>query len=319
MTNGNKKKGPTRKGPARKEPVKEPANIWVKYGAMFCIIIMVGAAMVGIGYFIVDYVQSKTTDYPFSKVGGIHSDFTFTNIIDGAKYVPEDALSIHIVVVKEDDVLSEGIQEFFPGAQATKTMTVSYASGGLEYYSLNSEENVSMIISGSKPKYENYSGYHLISSSPAHRAVVGKTPIIATFFNPSINSTLGKKAIDVLVGDAPGSSDFDEILAYADNVSNFEESIVYTANSGSNYSQYYQRSSLLNNNSSFQFEAIFSNPTDQMKEEIQELADNTQNDVTYTISQDNNMIKIYIESSEYYPFLIETWNFNYFIGDHTAT
>ncbi|MCL2141834.1 MAG: hypothetical protein FWH46_03010 [Methanimicrococcus sp.] len=316
MANNNRKRGP-----ARKEPVKEPVNKWIKYGAMFAIIIMVGSAMAAVFMYGWDELfndPNKITEYPFSKVKGVHSDFTFTNAIDGSKYVPDGAVSIHITVVKEGDVISEEIQELFPEAEATKKMKASYTTGILEYYLLNSEENVNVTINGSKPSYENYSGYNVIFLNPSQRAIVGKTPINATFFNYAVDNTLGRKAIDVLTGKASGPSDFDDILSYADNVSNFEEIIVYTANRGSNYSQYYQRASIFENNSNFQFEAVVYKPTDQMRAEIQAFADNAPEDVTYNITQDDNMIKMYIDSPDYFLFLVETWAFYDFIGENTA-
>jgi hypothetical protein len=137
------------------------------------------------------------------------------------------------------------------------------------------------------------------------------------------NTTLGKRAIDVLTKTSSGSSDFDEIFAHADDVPDFEELRVLTANPGSNYSQYYYRASLLLNLSSstlwdFQFEVVLNQPSDQMKADIQAMADKSPQEVDYKISQDGNILKLYIESQGYDAFMTETRNFQTFISDNTV-
>ncbi|MDV0445997.1 hypothetical protein MmiAt1_16030 [Methanimicrococcus sp. At1] len=303
--------------------MKEEKNKWMKFGAIFAILIMVGSAVfVGIlyGYDSLTGDDNTTTEYPLTDVPGTHANFTFKNAKDAAGYVPEDVLSINILKIYSNDSIDQGIKEAFPGAESDKRLVASYQTGMLAYYPLESEENVSILISGKKPQYENYDGYNIIFTHAAQRVVVGSPIIIASFFNYLSDNTLAKKAIDVLEGKASGSTTLNDILAHADDTDTYDEIIVYKANDGSNYDKYYQRSSQYLNMTtfqlSFQLESIILNPSDEMKQDVRDLAENATG-TEFTITEEGNVMKTYVDGSDYTAFMTDTNTLYQLVSKHT--
>lgn len=304
--------------------MKEEKSKWVKYGAIFAILIMVGSGVfVGIlyGFDSLTGDENKTTEYPFTDVPGNHSNFTFKNAKDAASYVPAGVLSINILKIYDNDTVDKGLKASFPGADSDKRMVASYPAGMLAYYPIENESNTSVIINGSKPQYEEYEGYNIIFTHAAQRVVVGSPIVIASFFNYAADNTLAKKAVDVLAGKSSGSTDLNDILSYADDVSNYDEIIVYKANAGSDYDKYYQRASQNVNTTTdqleFQMESIVLKPNDAMKEDIRNLAENATESNKFTITEDGDVFKTYVDGSDYKDFMKDTNALYQLISNHT--
>lgn len=303
--------------------MQEEKNKWIKYGAIFAILIMMGSAvLVGLSYWDGwNNDSNATTEYPFTDVPGTHANFTFKNAKDAAGFVPEGVLGINILKVYENDSIDQKLRENFPGADASKVMTASYPAGILEYYPIENESNTSMVINGSKPQYENYEGYNIIFVSPYQRVIAGSPIIIASFFNYASDNSLAKKAVDVLEGKSSGASNLNDILAYADDTKNYDEIIVYKANNGSDYDKYYQRASQYVNTStfqlSFQMESILLKPTDEMKQDIRNLAANATEGVEFTITEDGDVMKTYVDGSNYTAFMADTNALYKLVSNHT--
>ncbi len=304
--------------------MQEEKNKWMKFGAIFAIVIMVGSAVfVGLlyGWDSLTGNDNTTTEYPFTDVPGTHTNFTFKNAKDVAGYIPEDVLSINILKIYSNDTVDQGLKEAFPGAESGKRMVASYQTGMLAYYPVENESNVSIVINGSKPQYENYEGYNIIFTHAAQRVVAGNPIIIASFFNYASDNTLAKKAVDVLEGKASGSTNLNNILAYADDTENYDEIIVYKANNGSDYDKYYQRASQYVNTTtfqlSFQMESIVLKPTDEMKQDIRDLAANATEGVEFTVTEDGDIMKTYVDGSNYTSFMKDTTALYQLISKHT--
>lgn len=300
---------------------------WMKFGALFAILIMVGSAVfVGILYGLDGLTggnDNTETAYPFTDVTGNHVNFTFKNAKDAAAYIPAGVLSISIHRIYDNSTIDQGLQEAFPGADGEYRMTASYETGALSYFLINEESmnNTSIMINGSKPQYENYGGYDIIFMNAAQRVVVGNPLFIATFYNYTSDNSLARKAIDVLNGNTSGSSNLNDILVYADDVSLYDEIIVYEANSGSNYTKYYQRSSSYAIGMDFQLvfelESIIMNPTDEMKADVYALAANATEGIEFTITEEDNVLITDVVGHEYEPFMEDTTELYNLISNHT--
>ncbi|WNY24452.1 hypothetical protein MmiHf6_17890 [Methanimicrococcus hongohii] len=303
--------------------MQEEKSKWVKYGAIFAILIMVGSGVfVGLMYW--DGLtgdENATIEYPFADVPGTHANFTFKNAKDAAQYVPEDVLSINILKVYDNDTIDQTLQTSFPGAEPARLLTASYLTGGLEYVVLESEENVSIVLNGSKPQYEDYEDYNIIFISPYQRVIAGNPLIIASFYNYVADNSLAKKAVDVLAGKSAGSTTLNDILEYADDTETYDEIIVYKANNGSNYEKYYQRSSQYVNMTTFQLafqlESIILNPNDEMKQAVYDLAENASEGIEFTITEEDNVMKTYVDGADYTSFMTDTNALYKLISDHT--
>ncbi|MDL2261779.1 hypothetical protein LJC08_06090 [Methanimicrococcus sp. OttesenSCG-928-J09] len=304
--------------------MQEEKNKWVKYGAIFAILIMVGSAVfVGIlyGWESLTGDDNEPTEYPFTDVPGNHTNFTFKNAKDAANYVPAGVLSINILKIYDNDTVDQGLTEAFPGAESDKRMVASYPTGMLAYYPIENESNVSIVINGSKPQYENYEGYNIIFTHAAQRVVVGSPIIIASFFNYAADNTLAKKALDVLAGKSSGSTDLNDILSYADDVSNYDEIIVYKANAGSDYDKYYQRASQNVNMTTFQLEfqmeSIVLKGSSAMKQDIRDLAENASEGIEFVITEEGDVFKTYVNGADYTSFMKDTNALYQLVSKHT--
>jgi len=292
----------------------EEKSKWVKYGAIFAIIIMLGSGVLAVSMLLDD--SAEPTEYPLKNIKGQQTDFTFKNAKDGVKYLPAGVLSVNILKIYPDDEISESLSHSFPGIVTDKVMLGSYKEGMIEYYSVKENNNGSIVVQG-KPTYDKYGGYDMIRVSPAQRAIIGDPLIIASFFNYSKDSTLGKRVIDVLNGDASGATDLNDILAYADDVDNFDEIIAYKANAGSDYDKYYQRSSQ-SGTGILQMEAIILSPDDSVKESVSAFSNNASESVTVAVMENGPALKIYITSSDYIGFLTKTNELYKLISTHTV-
>ena len=292
----------------------EEKSKWVKYGAIFAIIIMVGSAVL-VGLSLYGNDSTDPVEYPLKDIAGTHANVTFKNAKDGVKYLPAGVLSVDIIKVYPNDEISASLNKSFTGITADKVMVGSYKEGIVEYYSVENN-NGTMTIAG-KPNYEQYSGFNLIRTNVAQRVIVGNPIIIASFFNYTIDSTLGKKVVDVLTGTAAGSTDLNDILAYANDTANFDEIRVYKANAGSDYDKYYQCASQ-SGAGMIQLEAIFLSPNEEVKESVTAFANNAAESVTVAVTEDGPALKIYITTSDYIGYLTETNNLYNLISNHTA-
>ncbi|MCL2863362.1 MAG: hypothetical protein FWE54_04665 [Methanimicrococcus sp.] len=290
--------------------MKEEKSKWIKYGAIFAILIMVGSATVGV-MMIVGWGDNsnKMTKHPFSDIPGEHTNFAFTNIKDGAKYIPEGALQISSYASNE--TIDEALNAAFPGAEATKVLVVYYPTGMLEYYQLKNENNVSIMISGNKPVYEKYENYNIIYINPVQRIIAGNPIVIASLNNYANDSNLAKRAIDVFTGYSGGSKDFDPIFAYVDDVSDYEEMTV-SKSSGSGYSMLYQCSRIVND--TYILETVVYSPSGDMRDDIAEMA--AEDSETFSVSEDDYMIKLYIESNDFLTYVIAANNLHGVLGQY---
>jgi hypothetical protein len=134
--------------------MQEQKSKWVKFGAIFAILIMVGSAVL-VGLLLTDSGSNKTTEFLLSDTPGTQANFTFKNAIDGSKYLPEGVLGITIRTIYSNDTVDQGLKQDFPGIEADKLMTASYSAGRIDYFSLRNESNASVTING-KPQYDVY-------------------------------------------------------------------------------------------------------------------------------------------------------------------
>ena len=284
--------------------MQEQKSKWVKFGAIFAILIMVGSAVL-VGLLLTDSGSNKTTEFLLSDTPGTQANFTFKNAIDGSKYLPEGVLGITIRTIYSNDTVDQGLKQDFPGIEADKLMTASYSAGRIDYFSLRNESNASVTING-KPQYDVYEGHNILFLGPSHRLVAGNPLILVTFLNYADNS-LAKRAVDVLSGKSLGSTDLSDILSYADDVAVFYEITVFKANDGSNYSKYYQRSSefidMTTLELAFQIESIVLQPNAEMKADIYALSENAAGSNKITIVEEGNALKAYIDSSDVTEFI----------------
>lgn len=304
--------------------IQEEKNKWVKYGALFAIAIMVGSAvLVGIlgSWDKITGDKDGLTEHSFSDISGKHMNFTFKNAKDAAKILPENILAINIVKIYADDSYYQSIQSSFPGANISKMLSASYADGGLELFVIEDESNAGIVLNTSKPQIETYENYSLIFINPYQKVVVGNPILISTVYDYTAGNTLAKKTIDVLSGKSEGSTGLNDILAYADDVSNYDEIVVFKANTGSSYEKYYQRSSQSVNMTSFQidlqFESILLNPSDEMKQDLSDLSQNASDGIQFTITEESNIMKIYVEGADYTGFLNDTNALYKIVSNHT--
>jgi hypothetical protein len=299
--------------------MQEKKNKWVKFGAVFAIVIMVVSAvlvgLIGFGG------EEKDTELSLSDIPGTQANFTFKNAIDGSTHVPEGVLSISILKVYADDAVDKSLKDAFPGAEADKIMMVSYPAGRVDYYSLTEESNASITLIG-KPQYNKHEGYNILFLSSIQRAIAGNPLILASFYDYTVDNSLAKKAVDVLAGKSPGSADLKDILAHADDVDNYDEIIVYKANAGSSYDKYYERSSQFFDMSTlqltFQTESIVLKPDADMKAEIRAFAGNATGDNKITVTEEGDVLKIYIDSTNAENFLKDRNVLYNLISDNTA-
>lgn len=275
--------------------MKEEKNKWIKYGALFAILIMVGSATVAVLMGGLDGTDSNTaTEYPFADVPGAHANFSFTNIKDGAGHLPEGVLQISSF--STNATINESMNQSFPGSNTSKVMVAYYSAGMLEYYQTETAENVSILIPGKKPVYEDYGGYSILYTNPAQRVIVGSPIVIATLANYTNDSGLAQRVVDVFSGTSAGSKDFDPILAYADDISDYEEMVVSRSVNGSGYDMLYQRSSAYENGT-FQMESVIYSPSADLRSDIKTLAGTEAESVTFSVTEDDAMIKLYINST----------------------
>ena len=279
--------------------VKEKKSNWIKFGSIFAILIMVGSATVGVVMLTgLGGDSNKAKAYPFSDIPGKHTNFTFTNIKDGAKYLPEGVAQISCIAT--NTTINTSLNSAFPGADSSVVMVAYYPTGRLEYYQTKTEDNVSIMTNG-KPTTEDYEGYSIIYAGPAQRIMVGSPIIIASLSNYANDSSLARRAVDVFTGLSEGSKDFAPILAYVDNVSNFEEMTVSKASASAGYSMLYQRSSAFSSGT-FQMETVVYGPNDDMRADIKEMA--AEDSTTFTVSEDESMIKLYIETTDQLEYMM---------------
>ena len=293
----------------------EEKNKWVKYGSIFAIVIMlVSAVLVGLMYLGDD--STDFAEYPLKNIKGTHTDFTFKNAKDGVKYLPEGVLGISILKVYPGDNISESLNASFPGVVFDKVMVGSYAEGMVEYYSVEENNNGSIVLQG-KPKYDEYNGYNIVITNPAQRAIVGDPIIIASFYNYVTDNKLGRKVVDVIAGKASGATNLNDILSYADDTDVFDEIIVFKANNGSDYDKYYQRSSQ-SGTGILQMEAIFLSPNEDVKESVRAFEKNASESVTVAVTENGPALKINITTSDYIGYLTEMQKLNKLVSDHTV-
>ena len=293
--------------------MKDEKSKWVKYGAVFTVIIMVGAIfglMLGAAGEIfrgdggwrdsLFGTGNRPVVLSFDDVPGTHVDFTFRNAIDAVQHIPDGVLAVHIWTVN-DAATAQEIQSTFPGSNASKIMRATYPTGMLEYIALESSDNVSIALGRNRPHFEYYLGYSLLVISPNQRVVVGNPPLIVSMFNPAVDNSLPLRAIDVLFGRTAGSTNLNEILAFADDVENFNSITVFRALDGSDYEMFYQRFSTELNmttlRASFHLETIILRPTPEMRQEVFALAENAGEGVEFTVTEIGDALRIYIESS----------------------
>ncbi|MDR2943874.1 MAG: hypothetical protein LBU81_02105 [Methanosarcinales archaeon] len=294
----------------------EKKSNWVKYGAVFAILIMVSSAVL-VGLFTLwdgSGSNTTTTTYPFADVSGTHANFTFSNIKDGVQYLPEGAVTVSSFTT--NSTMNESLNKSFPGLESSRVLVASYSTGILEYYTAENENNAGIMIPGDKPVYDQYEGYNFISPGPSQRVLVGNPIVVATLSDYSDASNLAKKAVNVFTGLSQGSRNFDSILAYADDVSDYEQMTVSGASNGSSYSMLYQRSSAFSN-STIQLETVVYGPSAAMRSDIKEMAAKNVSDVTYSVTEDDSMIKLYIDSTAPTSYMTEANNLYGIISRYT--
>jgi hypothetical protein len=293
----------------------EEKSKWVKYGAIFAIIIMIGSAVL-VGLSLYGNDSTDPVEYPLKSIKGTQADFTFKNAKDGVKYLPAGILSVEVIKIYPGDVIAESFNNAFPGVTSDKVMVGSYPDGIVEYYAVDENNNGSVIVPG-KPRYDEYNGYNVLIMSPAQRVIAGDPLIVASFFNYTLNNTLGKRVADVLAGKSSGATDLNDILAYAEDTDVFDEIRAFKANNGSDYDKYYQCTSQ-SETGILKIEAIFLSPNEDVKESVSAFANNASDSVTVAVLEDGPALKIYITTSDYIGFLVEMQNLNQLISSHTA-
>ena len=292
----------------------EEKSKWVRYGSIFAIIIMVvSAVLVGLMYF--DNSNSTDpTEYSLKDIKGKHTNFTFKNAKDGVSYLPEGVSRVDIVKVYPESETAANLAQSFPGVTFDKVIIGTYDSGGVEYYLAKDISNGKIVLPGT-PKYENYSDYSMIMTNPAQRIIAGNPLAIATYFNYSADNTLGRKIVDVLNKNSAGSTDFNDILSYADDTEDYDQIMLSKANG--NFSKSYQRSSYYENGT-IQLESIIYNPQQAMKDEIEIFAVNSTENVTVSVTENGPAMKIYITGTDYISFAMKANEFYGLIASHTV-
>jgi len=264
----------------------EEKSKWVKYGSIFAIIIMLGSAVL--------FMTMFTNDSP-DKATPV--DFTIKNAKDGVNYLPEGVLNIEIIKIYPNDEISVSLNNSFPGVTFDKVMVGSYENGILRYYSVK-EGSKKPVMSGN-PTYETYNGYSIAIESNQH-AIVGNPLIIA-----SGDNTLSRKIINILNKNSTSSTNFNDILSYADDTEIYEQIRVSKTSEGSNFSKYYQRTSQYENGT-IQLETIVLNPTQSMKDDIAAFAGSSTENVTVTVTENGPAVKIYIDSADFISYATKT-------------
>ena len=279
----------------------EEKSKWVKYGAIFAIIIMLGSGVLAVSMLLDD--SAEPTEHSLKDIKGPQADFTFKNAKDGVKYLPEGVINISITRITPGDNISANLDKSFPNVTLDACMVGIYETGMVEYYSVKDNNNGKIVLSG-KPKYDKYGGFNLIRASVAQRVIVGDPIIIASFFNYRLDSTLGNKVVDVLTGKANGATNFNDILSYADDTEIYNEITVFKANERSNFSKYYQRSSQYENGTIL-LETIVLNPSESMKSDIVKFAEPSMENATVSVIENGPAMKIYITGQDYISFAMK--------------
>ena len=300
--------------------MQEEKSKWVKYGSIFAIVIMVVSAVL-VGLIGFGGGNDNETELLLSDIPGAQANFTFKNAKDGSTHVPEGALSINILKIYPDDATDKGLKQMLPGVDADKVMIAFYPSGAVEYYSLTENNNASITLVG-KPQYDKHENHNILFISPAQRVIAGNPLILASFYNYVADNTLAKKVVDVLAGKSSGSTDFKDILAYADDTEIYDEIIVYKANTGSAYEKYYERSSSFINMTTFELgfelESIVLKPDAGMKAQLKSLSENATGSNKISITEDDNVLKTYIDSVDLEDFFTDREALYKIISDNTA-
>ncbi|WNY26805.1 hypothetical protein [Methanolapillus ohkumae] len=296
----------------------------MKFGAIFFVVLMIGSLFaVSISYLLNNDSDSNTTNtttnnttaiqVPISDMPGKEISFTYTNLKDGVKHLPEGTLSAQVSKIYPTDRVSQ----MFPGANVSQVLIGSYPAGILEYYTVGNESG-SVNISGNAtrgPQYDKYNNYSLLIASTAPQYIVPGNPLLLA----SYNVDLAHRALDVADGGNKVSTNFDYILSKTDDVSTFEEMIVFRSNNGSDYEQYYQRSSSFSNGT-YQMEGVLLNATSGLKQDLTNQSLNaSKNGVSYKISDNGDIFKYYMESTNGVSFVSESSALKKTIEKHTKT
>ena len=290
--------------------MKKKQNNWRKYGSIFAIVIILGSFII-YASLVVDTGGEKA--YPLNDVTGTKTNFTLNAVKDGIKYVPEGVLAI--TVVPADDKMNTSVGELFPGATPSKLMTAIYNEGLVEFYGLQSTDNVSVMIEGKKPKYEKIGDYNVIST--VTQGIFAGNPMIRVVFEGTDKSLVGKVA-NVLSGTSTGAKDFDAILNLADNVSDFEEIMVSKTKEGAQFSMIYQRESVFENGTS-QLETIIYGPSAEFRTELKEFSEKEITNITFTATEDELMFKLYINGTDALAYQVIETSLHKLIDEHGET
>ncbi|MDV0447468.1 hypothetical protein MsAg5_13630 [Methanosarcinaceae archaeon Ag5] len=296
----------------------------MKFGAVLFIVLMIGSLFVASVALLVNNnpdnpnatneTNNSLYTVPMSEMPGKDINFTYTNLKDGVKHLPSGTVSAQIVNIYPTDNISTQV---FPGTTISKVLIGSYPTGILEYYTV-SDNNGNVTVYGNKsigPQYDKYNNYSMLIVNPTPQYLVDGNPVLLSY--PTTDLT--KRALDVNDGGTNVSTNFDYILSKTDDVSNFEDMIVFRANDGSNYSQYYQRTSILSNET-YQLESVFINASAGVKQSITDRSVNgSSNGVTYKISEDGDTFKFYIESTNGVSFVSEVNALKEIINNNTKS
>ena len=289
--------------------MKKKQNNWMKYGAIFAILIMIGSAII-VGL-IADTGGEKA--YPLNDVTGTKTNFTLNAVKDGIKYVPEGVLAITAVPASEEMKTSVG--ELFPGATPSKLMTAIYNEGLVEFYGLQSTDNVSVMIEGNKPKYNKFGDYNVIST--VTQGVFAGNPMIRVVFEGA-DKSLVEKVANVLSGTSTGAKDFDTILNLADDVSDYESILVSKTKEGAQFAMLYQRESVFENGTS-QLETIIYGPSAEFRTELKEFSEREIPNITFTATEDELMFKLYINGTDSLAYQVIETGLHNLIEEHGET
>ncbi|WNY25012.1 hypothetical protein [Methanolapillus millepedarum] len=285
----------------------------MKFGAVLFIILMIGSLFVASVALLVNNnpdnpnatnvtnVSSNTTvTVPMSEIPGKDVNFTYSNLKDGVKHLPSGASQV--AILNEGNLNSSSL----PGANVTKMMVAYYPLGIVSYYSMESKENVSIVVLGNNSsgyQYDVYNNYTMIIANSVPQIVTPGNPILLT----SYNVDLAERALDAVDGKNI-STEYDFLLSNADNVTDFEFAAALKAPEGSGYEQSYQRTSNFSNGT-YQLELMFLNANSSLKQDVNNRALNgSANGVTYKVNDNNSVFKIYVESSNKVSFESEMNN-----------
>jgi len=240
--------------------------------------------------------EEVETQYLFKNVKGNHLNFSYTNAKDGIHFIPEGAFCVQIMKIKENENIHNYLKEVQPGISASEVMVGYFETGTIEYYIIENEPTASVTISGKGPDYESYGGYNFINTTLSmQKLLVGNPFAILTTYDGTLDG-FGKEIADINSKNNSGNSkrttDFDEILAYADDEPIYENIHLYMADANQ---KYYHRSSAFENGS-FQFEAIILNPNENILENLAKMIETeTEVEITsYDITRSGDVKKIYI-------------------------